>query len=150
FRWAADHGDLDDAVAIATYVGLLGFGVENYEPVAWAEELVEPARAAEHPRLLALCVIATLCWMAGRVEGSIQYTEVGEILLASDQRSTPYGMEAWLGAVYLALGQPERWARFCEAQLERRGDDHVYVRACRVFALTFAGAVDEAAVAAKG
>ena len=24
FRWAADHGDLDDAAAIATYAGFLG------------------------------------------------------------------------------------------------------------------------------
>ena len=26
--------------------------VENYEPVAWAEELIEPARAVDHPRLV--------------------------------------------------------------------------------------------------
>ena len=25
--------------------------VENYEPIAWAEELIEPARAVDHPRL---------------------------------------------------------------------------------------------------
>ena len=51
FRWAADHADLDVAAAIATYAGFLGFGVENYEPIAWAEELIEPARAVDHPRL---------------------------------------------------------------------------------------------------
>ena len=32
FRWAADHGDLDDAATIATYAGHLGVCVENYEP----------------------------------------------------------------------------------------------------------------------
>ena len=51
FRWAADHGDLDTAAAIATYAGLLGYLVENYEPIAWAEELIEPAQAVGHPRL---------------------------------------------------------------------------------------------------
>ncbi|MDT5346915.1 MAG: hypothetical protein QOH91_202 [Mycobacterium sp.] len=32
FRWAADHDDLDVAATIASYVGFLGFMVENYEP----------------------------------------------------------------------------------------------------------------------
>jgi len=29
FRWAADHGDLDDAATIATYAGFLGGLVDN-------------------------------------------------------------------------------------------------------------------------
>ena len=65
FRWAADHGDLDDAATIATYAGFLGFMVEKYEPIAWAEELIEPARAVGHPRLAFLYVIASLCFMGG-------------------------------------------------------------------------------------
>ncbi len=151
FRWAADHRELDDAVTIATYVGLLGFGVENYEPVAWAEEMIEPARAADHPRLANLIVIASLCWMAGRFDNAIRYADVGETVLAKNRYTPPpYGMEAWLGAAYLPIGQPERWAQFCNTQLERRQDGHVYVRACRVFALSFAGAHDEAVAAAKG
>ena len=51
FRWAADHGDLDVAATIATYVGWLGAWVQTYEPIAWAEELIESARAIDHPRL---------------------------------------------------------------------------------------------------
>ena len=51
FRWSADQNDLDVAATIATYAAFLGFLVEKYEPIAWAEELVEPARAADHPRL---------------------------------------------------------------------------------------------------
>src|SRR6201996_1212525 len=51
FRWAADHGDLDAAATLAAYAGILGFVVENYEPIAWIEELIEPARAVDHPRL---------------------------------------------------------------------------------------------------
>src|ERR1700739_2374101 len=41
FRWAADHGDLDVAAAIAVYAPFLGYWVEQFEPVAWAEELIE-------------------------------------------------------------------------------------------------------------
>ena len=44
FRWAADHSDVgfDAAVSIASYA-FIGLWVENYEPIAWAEELIEPA-----------------------------------------------------------------------------------------------------------
>ena len=59
FRWAADHSDLDIAATIATYAALLGVWVENYEPIAWAEELIEPAKALDHPRLQTLYVMAS-------------------------------------------------------------------------------------------
>ena len=57
FRWAADQGDLDVAATIATYAGWLGVLVQTLEPIAWAEELIEPARAVDHPRLAFLYVI---------------------------------------------------------------------------------------------
>ena len=47
FRWAADHDDLDSAAAIAFYAAFLGFWIEQYEPIGWAEELIEPARAVD-------------------------------------------------------------------------------------------------------
>jgi predicted ATPase len=62
FRWAADRGDLDAAAPIATYAMLLGVLVENYEPIAWGEELIEPARAVNHPRLATLYVNAAQCY----------------------------------------------------------------------------------------
>ena len=150
FRWAAGQGNLDIAATIATYAGLLGFGVENFEPVTWAEELIEPARAASHPRLASLYVIASLCWMVGRVDDAIRYVDSGAPVLARSPNAPPYAMEAWLGAAYLQDGQPQRWAELCDAQLERRGDNHVYIRSCRVFGLAFAGLIDEAIAGAAG
>ena len=50
------------AATIATYAAFLGFLVENYEPSAWAEELIEPACAIDHPRLAFLYVIASQCY----------------------------------------------------------------------------------------
>jgi hypothetical protein len=67
FRWDADQGDLDDAATIATYGGFLAYLAENYEPIAWAEELIEPARAVDHPRLAFLYVIPSQCWVVGRI-----------------------------------------------------------------------------------
>jgi len=51
FRWAADHNDLDAAAAVATCAAFLGFVVDKFEPIAWAEELIHPARVADHPQL---------------------------------------------------------------------------------------------------
>ncbi len=92
FRWAADHGDLDVAAAIATYAGFLGAGVENHEPVAWAEELIEPASAVEHPRLAFLYVIASLCWTTGRIEAAVRYSDAGQIVLGSGGKTITFDL----------------------------------------------------------
>ena len=150
FRWAADHGDLDVAVPIATCAGLLGACVQTFEPIAWAEELIEPARAVDHPRLASLYVIASLCYLTGRIEAAVGYSEAGQIVLARSREPPPYGIEAVLGAVYVAIGQPERWAELCRAQLARRRDTHVYIRAWLVCALAMAGSGGEAMDSADG
>jgi len=150
FRWAADHGDLDVAVPIATYAGLLGACVQTFEPIAWAEELIEPARAVDHPRLAFLYVIASLCYMTGRIEAAVGYSEAGQIVLGRSREAPPYGIEATLGAVYLAIGQPERWVELCRAQLARRRDTHVYIRAWLVVALSVSGSGGEAMDSADG
>jgi predicted ATPase len=150
FRWAADHGDLDVAATIATYVGWLGAMVQTYEPIAWAEELIEPARALDHPRLAFLYAIASLCYTTGRIEAAVGYSDAGQIVLGRSREALPYGTEGMLGAVYIAIGQPERWAELCRAQLARRRDTHVHIRARLVAALALAGSVEEAMDSADG
>ncbi len=80
FRWAADRDDLDTAATIALYA-FLGALVEQYEPIAWAEELIEPARAVEHPSLAALYVVACNCCWVGRIDSAIRYSESGQRLI---------------------------------------------------------------------
>jgi hypothetical protein len=150
FRWAADQGDLDVAATIATYAGFLGTAVQTLEPIAWAEELIEPARAIDHPRLAFLYVIATWCYLTGRIEAAVGYADAGQIVLGRSRDALPYGIEALLGNVYLAIGQPERWAELCRAQLARRRDTHVYIRSWLVAALAVAGSGGEAMDSADG
>jgi len=108
-RWAGDHGDLDVAATIATYVGFLGTAVQTYEPIAWAEELIEPARAVGHPRLAALYVMASQCYLAGRIEAAVRYSDAGEtVVIGSGSDEVPYGMQGLLGTAYQLIGQPER------------------------------------------
>jgi predicted ATPase len=150
FRWAADQGDLDVAATLATYGGLLGYSVQSYEPIAWAEELIESARVADHPRLAFLYVIASQCFTTGRIEAAVRYSDAGQIVLDKSREALPGGIEAMLGAVYLAIGQPDRLAEWCRAQLTRRRHSHVHIRAYLVVALSLAGSGGEAMDCADG
>jgi predicted ATPase len=148
FRWATEHGDLDAAAAIATYA-MLGALVDNYEPIAWAEELIEPARAVDHPRLATLYVLAAQCYTTGRIEQAVGYADAGQTAIGSGGE-VPFGNEGVLGGVYLVIGQPERAVEWCRAQLARGHDTHTLTRYWLVATLTMAGAGEEARAAANG
>ena len=92
FRWAADHGDLDVAATIAIYAAFLGFWVENSEPTPWAEELIEAARAGDHPLLESLYVMASLCWMAGRIDDGVRYGDAAQTIHDTSRHAPPYGV----------------------------------------------------------
>jgi predicted ATPase len=150
FRWAADNNDLDTAAIIATYVAFLGYLVERYEPITWAEELIEPARAVDHPRLAFLYVVAAGCYVIGRIDDAVPYAEVAAELLDGDRFQVPYGIGGWPAGAYTSIGQPERAAALCRAQLARGRDTHTLTRGCLVFALTMRGISDEAIALADG
>jgi predicted ATPase len=150
FRWAADHDDLDVAATIASYAGWLGACVQTFEPVAWAEELIEPACAVDHPRLAFLYVVASWCYTTGRIEAAVGYSDDGQIVLGRSREAQPYGVEAVLGLVYVAIGQPELLAELCRAQLARRRDTHVHIRGWLVAALALAGSGGDAMDSADG
>jgi predicted ATPase len=150
FRWAADRGDLDVAVTLATYAPILGLMVDNYVPLAWAEEFIDPARAVDHPRLATLYVVASLCWLPGRIEEAVRYADAGQLVIASGRHEVPFGLEGGLGSAYAAIGQPERSVEWCRARLARGRDTHAFTKAYFVLALAVAGCGDEARAAANG
>ncbi|PXW99137.1 ATP-binding protein [Mycolicibacterium moriokaense] len=150
FRWASDQRDLDSAAAIAMQAGMLGVMVENYEPITWAEELIKPAREANHPRLASLCSIASLCYMVGRVDDALEFSEAGHTAMRSGAQDVPFGLEAWLCAVYGAIGEPDRWIAVHQSQLESGRNTYELTRSCLVSALTVAGRDEEALELAAG
>jgi predicted ATPase len=150
FRWAADLGDLDVAAPIATYAAWLGYLTENYESIAWAEELIEPARATDHSRLAALYLMASNCYMTGRIEPAVIYTEAAQEAISGGSDHIPWGTGGLVGAPYVAIGQPEWWARLCRAGLADGSDGNPYTTACLVMALDALGSYDEAIEAANG
>src|SRR5262249_30711917 len=110
FRWAADTDDLDAASTIAMYAAFIGNLVEQYEPITWAEELIEPARAAEHWRLAQLYSMATQCFATGRLDDALRYTDACLALSeVADSDGLPFQIEAIVGGVYLSHGRPDQW-----------------------------------------
>jgi predicted ATPase/class 3 adenylate cyclase len=150
FRWAADSGSLDDAATIATYAGFLGDLLENHEPIAWAEELIEPARAVDHPRLPFLYFIASQFFVAGQTDAAVRYCNAGQTVIGDDYDDLPFGLGGLLGAAYLVSGQPERTVEWCRARIAHGRDTHALTQATLVVALTMAGCTDEAMAAANG
>ena len=95
-------------------------------------------------------MIASQCYTTGRIEAAVGYSDAGQIVVGGSRDALPYGIEAVLGLVYLAIGQPERLAELCRAQLARRRDTHVHIRAWLVAALALAGSGGEAMDSADG
>ncbi|WP_319455554.1 MULTISPECIES: AAA family ATPase [unclassified Mycobacterium] len=150
FRWAADHGELDVAIPIAVYATVLGALTENYEPIAWAEELIEPVRAVDHPRLGDLYEVATRCQMLGRVEEAVRYGDAGKIVVERSGYDALSGFESWLVGVNVRQGiaQPEiEWIR---GLLARGHDPYAVTRTALVLGLMRAGSHAEAMATAKG
>ncbi len=151
FRWAVDHDDIDTAATIATYGAFVGTLVEQYEPLAWAEEIIEPARALQHRRLLALYVTVTQIYLLGRIDDAIEYGERAQNLTGNDHfDSFPFDYGAYHGSPYIAVGRPERWADACRVQLQHDDDSHGYSRASLAMALALGGDVIEAKAALRG
>ena len=82
FRWAADHDDLDTAAAIATFADSSAPGSRIYEPISWAEELIDPARAVDHPRLACSIRDGVAC-VINRTDrgGLVAYAEAGQAVI---------------------------------------------------------------------
>jgi predicted ATPase/class 3 adenylate cyclase len=150
FRWATDREGLDTAAAIAIYASTLGYWVQQLEPIAWAEELIEAAHGVGHPRLAQLYSTAAHCYMAGRRDDFFKYAALGETAMATERFDTvPDQFEASIASGYIATGDPERCVKWCRTVIARRTDRCTYTRLCLVIALTISGARDEAMVAAE-
>jgi predicted ATPase len=150
FRWAADRGDLDDAATIATYAAFLGFCIDNYEPIAWAEELIEPARAVDQPRLGFLYVIASQCYTSGRVEEAMRYCDAGLPFVESGRGEVPFGIDGLLCIAYIYAGQPELAVEWCRSRVQSGRDTHTVLRTWLIVSLTVAQSYEDAIAATTG
>jgi predicted ATPase/class 3 adenylate cyclase len=149
FRWSVDHYDLDTAASIAVYAGFVGGFIELHEPSTWAEELIEAARAVEHPRLGQLYVIAAECYRTGRIDDAAGYADAAVAIIDGGRFDRMlYDFEPTaLGGTYITMGLSDRWLELCRKRFARGQGINTYNRAAMVMALVTAGEIDEARAA---
>jgi hypothetical protein len=95
-------------------------------------------------------VIASMCWVVGRIEAAVGYSDAGRMVICNDCGEVPYGIEGWLGTAYNMIGRPERSVEWCRTQIARGRDTHAVTRACLVLALTSTQPAEDAMTAATG
>ena len=80
--------------------------------------------------------MATQCWMAGRIEAAVRYSDEAQQVLDSGRSMVPFGIEGLIGVTYTYIGQPaERWVEWCRARLARGRDTHINTRTALIVAL---------------
>ena len=146
FRWSAEPGELAVATDIAAHAALMGFSVQLFETLSWAEELLDAATEADVPRLPRLYTAAGYACFVGRPDAARRNAHRATEL-AADARYDPcepgYSMfiEA-LGQVY--CGDLERYIELTGEVAERYGTERGYGLASFVDGLQSAGRVAEA------
>ena len=146
FRWSAERGQMEVATDIAAHAALMGFSVQLFETLAWAEELLDAASTADVPRLPRLYTAAGYACFAGRPDAARRNAHRATELEADD-RYDPcepgYSMfiEA-LGQVY--CGDLDRYIELTGEVAERYGAERGYGLASYVDGLQSAGRVEEA------
>jgi hypothetical protein len=151
FRWSMDQRDFDSAMGIARQAGFLGCLVENYEPSAWAVDLIEPARATNDPRLVSWSAIASMCCMLGCLDEALEYTNICRTAMQHSPVEEPIGLvEGWLAAVYIFVGDLEEYVGLYRSQLAHGRDIHEFNRISLVAALSAIDRKEEARAVATG
>jgi predicted ATPase len=150
FRWAADHDDVDTAAAIAVNATFLGYLVEQWEPIAWAEEVIPHAKAVQHPRLAQLYVGASYCAAVGRVDDFVRYADAAKAAIASGRfDDVSEALECGVAAGYNTAGRPDLAVEWCRATIARNRGIPTHAQAVMAIALAVTGATDEALEASK-
>jgi predicted ATPase/DNA-binding CsgD family transcriptional regulator len=145
-RWALSRGHVETATDVAAHVALMGFSVQLFETLAWAEELLEPATAADVRRLPRLYTAAGYACFVGRAEAA-RANAHRATELEGDPRyeSCPAGYASFieaLGAVY--CGDLDRYIELTAEVAEHYGPERGYALSSYVDGLQSAGRTEEA------
>ena len=146
FQWSAGRGDMEVATDIAAHAALMGFSVQLFETLAWAEELLEPAAAADVRRLPRLYTGAGYACFVGRAEAArANAHRATELEADSRYEGCEPGYASFveaLGSVY--CGDLDRYVELTAAVARTYGSDRGYGLASFVDGLQSCGRVDEA------
>ena len=146
YRWSVERGDVEEAADIAAHAALMGFSVQLFETLAWAEELLESAAESDVPRLPRLYTAAGYACFAGRAEAARanahRATELeGDPRYDACEPGYASFIEA-LASVY--CGDLDRYVQLTGAVAERYGSGRGYGIASYVDGLQSCGRIEEA------
>jgi DNA-binding CsgD family transcriptional regulator len=146
FQWSRHRGDLSVAIDVAAHAALMGFSIELFETVAWAEELLESASATSVPRLPRLYVAAGYACFVGRAEaGTVNAHRAVELEAMTGYESCEPGYATFieaLGQVY--CGHLDRYVELTASVATEFGATRGYGLSSYVDGLQASGRVDEA------
>ena len=146
YQWSAARGDLDVATDIAAHAALMGFSVQLFETLAWAEDLVDSATAADVRRLPRLLVAAGFACFAGRAEAArVHAHRATELESGARYDSCEPGYATFVEALcQVYCGDLDRYVELTGDVARRYGPDRGYGLASYVDGLQASGRVDEA------
>ncbi len=151
FRWSAARSQLDVATDIAAHAALMGFSVQLFETLAWAEDLLAAATAADVARLPRLYTAAGYACFAGRAEAARLHAHRATELEA-DPRYDPCepGYAAFIEALAeVYCGNLDRYVELTGMVAQRYGPSRGYGLASYVDGLQASGRVAEAVALAE-
>ena len=146
FGWSAARGDVDVATDIAAHAALMGFSVQLFETLAWAEELIDAATAADVCRLPRLYTGAGYACFAGRAEaGRAHAHRATELEVDPRYESCPPGYATFIEALCeVYCGNLDRYVELTGEVARLYGRERGYGLASYVDGLQASGRVDEA------
>ncbi len=128
FRWGAERGQMEVATDIAAHAALMGFSVQLFETLAWAEELLDAASTADVPRLPRLYTAAGYACFAGRPDTARRNAHRATELEADD-RYDPCepGYSTFIEALgHVYCGDLDRYLELTGEVAERYGAERGY------------------------
>jgi predicted ATPase len=125
FYWAAHRGDLDTATRIAAHTAMFAMSLQRYEPVGWAEDLLDAATTGDVAQLPRLYTAASYCSQIGRPDMGVEYARRA-IELERDpkyDRFAPSWTDFVEGTAHLNAGNVDLHAAKGRALVSRSGTE---------------------------
>lgn len=145
FHWSSER-DVQTAVDIAAHAALIGTSINQFEPISWAERLLEPATNARVPRLPRLYAAAGYGCFVGRAEAALICAERA-LALEGEAGFDPCepGLAEFIAALAnVYTGNLDRYVELADAAARLPGSSRAFALPALVDGLQASGRVDEA------
>ncbi len=144
--WSIARDNLVAATDIAAHAALLGFSVELFETVGWAEDLLDAATAADVPRLPRLYTAAGYACFVGRAQAAVVHAHrATELEKKAGYQPCGPGYATFIEALgHVYCGDLDRYVELTSSVAALPGPSRAFGIAAYVDGLQSAGRVEEA------